>query len=101
MRKLLFGAAIIISMYSCKSDNSMKDQVQSYLDRYNTKYRELYTASSEGLWKVNTEIKEGDSTNAKESQKADEAFAANTDSKEKIESSRKYLEHKSELTGLQ
>lgn len=101
MKKFLCVAVLMFALYGCKSGNGIQTEVQSYLDKYNAKYRELYTASSEAQWAVNTKIVAGDSTNAKAAQKADEANAAFTGSKENIEAAKKYLEHKSELTELQ
>jgi peptidyl-dipeptidase A len=101
MKKLLLGALLIILTIGCRQNSNMKTEVQSYLDQYNLKYKELYTASSEGQWKVNTMIKAGDSTNAKAAQKADEAFAEFTGSKENIDKATKYLQSKSALDELQ
>ena len=62
---LLTGAATFISCSDQKSAR-IKD-VQDYLDAYNIKYREQYSASSEGQWLVNTHIVENDTMNAYQS----------------------------------
>ncbi|RYD76016.1 MAG: hypothetical protein EOP53_15500 [Sphingobacteriales bacterium] len=82
-------------------DKALQDSVQKYLDAYNIKYKELYSASSEAAWAVNTHIVEGDSTNAVAAQKADEAMAAFTGSKENIEKARAFLDKKGALTSIQ
>lgn len=97
-----FLPALLIVLASCgNTQQGIQQEVQTYLDDYNKKYRELYTASSEGQWKVNTHIVAGDTVNAYESRIADEAMANFTGSKENIEKARKYLEHEKDLTALQ
>ena len=49
-----------------------------FLERYNDRYTQLYTASNEAQWKANTQIIPGDSTNDKASQQAQETYAAFT-----------------------
>jgi peptidyl-dipeptidase A len=61
----------------------------------------LYTASSEAQWKSNIEIIEGDTTNAKATERANEAYAIFTGSAENIENARKFLERKKHLTAAQ
>ncbi|MBL7949842.1 MAG: peptidase, partial [Bacteroidia bacterium] len=97
-----FLPALLIVLASCgNTQQGIQQEVQTYLDDYNKKNRELYTASSEGQWKVNTHIVAGDTVNAYESRIADEAMANFTGSKENIEKARKYLEHEKDLTALQ
>ena len=87
-----FLPALLIVLASCgNTQQGIQQEVQTYLDDYNKKNRELYTASSEGQWKVNTHIVAGDTANAYESRIADEAMANFTGSKENIEKARKYL----------
>ena len=100
LSKLL--SVLLVLLAACgNTQQGIQQEVQTYLDDYNKKYRELYTASSEGQWKVNTHIVAGDTVNAYESRIADEAMANFTGSKENIEKARKYLEHEKDLTALQ
>ena len=68
---------------------------------YSITYQDLYTKSAEAEWASNTNIVEGDSTNAVATRKANEAFAAFTGSAENIDQARTFLEQKSHLTDLQ
>ncbi len=102
MNKIIgYALGLGLALYSCKPANTMQQKAQSYLDRYNAKYRELYTSSNEGQWKVNTHMVKGDSSNAIASGKADEAMAAFTGSKANIDSSQYFLKYEKELTDLQ
>ena len=104
MKKVFFIAVLLLSIcgsYASKAPASIRETVQAYLDSYNAKYRELYTASSEGQWAVNTKMVKGDSTNSIAATKADEAMAAFTGSKENIDKSREYLKQEALLTELQ
>jgi len=93
---------IIITAFSCtdQKTTSLKE-VQVYLDKYNSKYQELYTASSNGQWMVNTHIVEGDTMNAYQSGLADEAFAKFTGSNENIEKATSFLKMEKDLTPVQ
>src|SRR5262245_25042373 len=83
------------------SPSPLQSEVQRYLDGYNAEFVKLYTASNEAQWVSNTHIVEGDETNAKRTRAADEALAVFTGSVANIETSKKYLAQKSELTDLQ
>ena len=103
MKKLLFISVLAISlMAACKQDHSkIQGEAQTFIDGYTTEYVKLYTASSEAQWKSNIEIIEGDSTNAKATEAANEAYAKFTGSAENIENAKKFLEHRKHLTELQ
>ncbi len=102
MKKLAFLASVLGFFIACTNDSQKHQQeVQNYLDGYNNKYKELYTASSEGQWSVQTHIVEGDTTNAYNSRVADEAMAKFTGSKGNIDTATNFLKWKSELTPLQ
>ncbi len=102
MKKILTLISIAFLFISCGNNAEQhKKEVQQFLDAYNLKYQELYTASSEGQWKVQTHIVEGDTTNATISRIADEAMAKYTGSKENIDKATTYLKWKSELSSLQ
>ena len=95
---LVFG----ISISACKQDHSkIQAEAQAFIDTYTAEYLKLYTASSEAQWKSNIEIIEGDTTNAKATERANEAYAMFTGSAENIENARKFLEHKKHLTASQ
>jgi peptidyl-dipeptidase A len=89
-------------LYSCVANkDAHKTEVSEFLQGYNQKYRELYAASSEGQWKLNTNIVEGDTMNAFNAGKADEAMAKFTGSKENIRMATSYLEWEKELDTIQ
>ena len=67
------------------------------MGRIAQRYVELYAASSETEWAVNTRIVEGDDTNRLAAEEAKKALAGFTGSVENIERARKYLERRSEL----
>ncbi len=97
MRNVLIALATL-TLVGCSNH---QQEVQSFLDSYNQEYRRLYTASSEGQWKVNTHIVEGDTVNAFESRQADEAMAKFTGSTVNSDKARKYLAWEKELTPIQ
>jgi peptidyl-dipeptidase A len=86
---------------SAAAHADLQREVQGWLDAYSASYQKLFTAASEAEWASNTHIVEGDDTNAKRTEAADEAFAAFTGSVENIQALRGFLEHKAELTPLQ
>lgn len=106
MLKQFLGAVCIsaVLLSSCGGNGGGGDVVkdaQKFIDDYTTEYVKLYTNSQNAQWKSNIEIKEGDSTNSVAAQKADEAMAAFTGSKENIENARKYLDQKDKLNEIQ
>lgn len=103
MKKIIIVLlSISISMSACKQDHSkIQAEAQAFIDAYTTEYLKLYTASSEAQWKSNIEIIEGDTTNAKATERANEAYATFTGSIENIENARKFLEHKKHLSPAQ
>ncbi len=76
-------------------------EVQTYLDEYNKKYQELYTASTAGQWQVNTHIVEGDTMNAYNSGLADQALAKFTGSNVNIEKARSFMKWENDLKPIQ
>jgi len=98
-------AAILISatlFFSCMDQKSAHiKEVQDFLDGYNKKYKELYTASSEGQWVLNTHIVEGDTMNAFNAGKADENMAKFTGSNENINKANAFMKWEKELTSKQ
>jgi peptidyl-dipeptidase A len=108
MKKILFTAVAAAFLLSACGDGGAKKEegkgdaeAQAFLDTYTKEYVQLYTNSSEAQWKANTEIKDGDTTNATNAQKADEAMAAFTGSKENIEAAKKFLKEEGKLSPIQ
>lgn len=91
-----------VLFFSCNDGGGdVQKDAQAFIDSYTEKFVELYANSSEAQWKFNTEIVEGDTANKVAAQKADEAMAAFTGSKENIEQAKKFLEQKDMLTDIQ
>jgi peptidyl-dipeptidase A len=80
---------------------AIQQEAQAFLDSYTKEYVQLYTASSEAQWQSNTAIKEGDTTLTVAARNADEAMAAFTGSNTNIETARKLMAEKDQLTDLQ
>ncbi|MBA3828756.1 MAG: M2 family metallopeptidase [Taibaiella sp.] len=100
MKRYLLAALCVLAIAGCH-DTDPKTSAQDFIDGYTTEYVKLYTADQEAQWKANIEIKKGDSTNSTAAQKADEAMAVFTGSKENIEKARSLMAHKEQLTELQ
>lgn len=75
-------------------------KAQDFINTYTREYVRLYTNSSLAQWQSNIEIKPGDTVNSTAAQKADEAMAAFTGSRENITNARKFLKEKG-LTSIQ
>lgn len=101
---LLFTAFI----FACNNNNSteqkstpVQDQAQAYLDGYNKTYQQLYTADQLAQWKLNTRIVKGDTLSQHLADEADKVLAQFTGSTANIDSAKKYLAIKDQLTPLQ
>ena len=104
MKKILFSVLLLALIVSCKSEPSqeiIKNEAQTYLDDYTKTFQKLYYEASEAEWAANTRIVVGDTLNAYNVQKTGEAIAAFTGSKEVIEKTRGFLEHKDKLDIVQ
>ncbi|MBS1690233.1 MAG: M2 family metallopeptidase, partial [Bacteroidetes bacterium] len=103
MRKLLcVSAAMVLLLAACdQKKNGVRDEAQNFLDDYTQEYVKLYTQDQLAQWISNIEIKKDDSTNTIAAQKADEALAVFTGSKDNIDKARKFLDQKAELTEIQ
>jgi peptidyl-dipeptidase A len=105
MKKTILSALVIIAIISCKTetkiDSQAKKDTQAFLDVYTSTFQELYYDSAEAEWAANTHIVEGDTINAYNVQKANEAYAIFTGSKEVIKKTRALLEKKVELDLVQ
>lgn len=77
------------------------EEAQRFIDRYTKEYVNLYARSAEAQWKANIEIVPGDNDNSLNAQKADEAMAAFTGSRENIDQARRFLNNKENLSGKQ
>ncbi len=76
-------------------------EVQAFLDAYTTRFVELYATANEAEWASNTFIKEGDDTNRRRTEAANEALAAYTGAVDNIEQTRGFLERRGALPPLQ
>ncbi len=100
--KLVFSVCLVTLFAACGGGKEEHiKEVQAYLDDYNKKYQELYTASAAGQWQVNTHIVEGDTMNAYNSGIADQALAKYTGSNVNIEKARQFMKWEKELLPLQ
>ena len=104
MKKILFSIFILVLIVSCKTEpknENVKQEAQTFLDDYTNTFKQLYYEASEAEWAANTRIVAGDTINAYNVQKTGEAIAAFTGSKEVIEKTRGFLEHKDKLDLVQ
>ncbi|WP_456440699.1 M2 family metallopeptidase [Psychroserpens sp.] len=108
MKKTILLMAVLISVFSCKKDTNnsetataTKEDVQVFLDEYTKSFTKLYYDSALAEWDANTRIVAGDTTNAYNVQKANEALAKFTGSTDVIEKTRKFLESKDDLDIVQ
>ncbi|UKM64841.1 M2 family metallopeptidase [Flavobacteriaceae bacterium GSB9] len=101
MKKIILLITLVILFSSCKHENkngsAIKNEVQSYLDNYNTVYKKLHYKSGLAKWDANTHIVPGDTINAYKVQKAEEALANFTGSNENINKARQFLKNKDVL----
>ena len=108
MRKLILLITLIFSFTSCKKDNQTKESntelkadVQAFLDDYTNTYTKLSYDSSLAEWDGNTKIIAGDTLNAYNIQKANEALAKFTGSTDIIEKTKTFLESQDDLNIIQ
>jgi peptidyl-dipeptidase A len=96
-------SAAAVAMVACgpSVDTGIRKEVQAFVDDYTAMYVELYTASSEAEWASNTRIVEGDDTNRKRTEAANQALTAFTGSVEVIERARSFLDRRDALDPLQ
>ncbi|MBX7109258.1 MAG: M2 family metallopeptidase [Chitinophagales bacterium] len=94
---------MLTGLMSCNSQKKENTSaaLESYLRQYNLEYQKLYAASAAGQWMLNTHIVEGDTMASHNAALADEAMAKFTGSKANIDSARKYLALKDQLTPIQ
>ncbi|WP_323788652.1 M2 family metallopeptidase [Psychroserpens sp.] len=108
MKKTILLIAVLITVFSCKNDTktsetatASKEDVQAFLDDYTASFTKLYYESALAEWDANTRIVAGDTTNAYNVQKANEAFAKFTGSTDVIEKTREFLKSKDDLDIVQ
>jgi peptidyl-dipeptidase A len=100
------AAVLVVTACSNPSKNnsaneSIKAQAQKFLDAYNKEYQLLSIASNEASWKSNTYIVEGDTATKNATNRTSEAIATFTGSNANIDSAKKYLALKDQLSELQ
>ena len=106
---IILLSVFLIFTYACgeapkevkKEKNKISAELDAFLDTYNQQYMNLYYASSEAQWILNTRIVEGDTVTGKLAEEADAAYAAFMGSEENISQCRKFLESKDQLTAIQ
>ncbi len=101
MKKLAMIILVMFIGVSCNQGGNVQHEAQAFLDNYTDTFLKLYYEEAKAEWKSNTYIVEDDEKTAAATQKAKEAKAEFTGSKENIEKARALLEHKNQLTGLQ
>ncbi len=102
MNRLMIALIGTVLSMSCSQQNpEAVAEAQTFLDDYTARLLEVYYASAQAEWQSNTEIIEGDTTNAARTNRANEAYAAFTGSVENIEQARKFLARKGQLDPLQ
>ena len=90
----IFGSFLMATVACSNAEDDaakIAEEATAFLEDYNKKFQELYTASAEAEWAANTHIVAGDEMNAKNVQKANEAMAAFTGSAENIEKAKGFL----------
>ncbi len=105
MKKLFFVSLMGMLVVGCNNNPEKeltpKEEAQAFLDNYTQKYQELYAASSEAEWALNTKIVAGDTLTGNKAEQAGKAFAAFTGSEENINKARTFMKLGKELDKLQ
>ena len=108
MKKILILVATIGIFTACNNSSSKSNgnekiqaDAQKYLEIYNKEYQRLTIAANEASWKSNTYIVEGDTATKNATNRSNEAIATYTGSNANIDSAKKYLAIKEQLTELQ
>lgn len=98
--------AALALLASCKESEEQKKmriqkQADAYLTTYNIEYQKLSTGASEAAWLLNTKIVDGDSITQKQYEEATQKLTDFQGSLNNIDSAKKYLAIKDQLTPLQ
>lgn len=80
---------------------TVKADAQAFITDYTNGFVKLYAQSSEAEWAANTRIVDGDDSNQKRVEAANQAMAAFTGSSEHIDKARAFLAKKDQLSDLQ
>jgi len=89
------------TLAACDRRTDIGLHAQAFLEEYTARYLELYTASQEAEWASNTRIVDGDDTNRRRTEAANQALAEFAGSTEVIASARAYLEWREHLSPIQ
>ncbi|MCH8947994.1 MAG: M2 family metallopeptidase [Acidobacteria bacterium] len=98
---VVLACLVLLGGTSCRRATEIQMEVQGFLDGYTATYADLSYAAALAEWESNTRIVEGDDTNAQRTRAANEALAAFTGSIENIETCRRLLVQREQLTPLQ
>ncbi len=98
---VVLACLLLLSGTSCRRATEIQMEAQGFLDDYTATYADLSYAAAQAEWESNTRIVEGDDTNAQRTRAANEALAAFTGSIENIETCRRLLVQREQLTPLQ
>ncbi len=86
---------------SSLDNEAVRTRADAFLQRYDAELQPLYYASSKAEWEANTHIVEGDTTASARARAANEALADFTGRVTTIETARRLLERRDDLTPLQ
>ena len=86
---------------SLKPAGTTSAEAQKFIDEYTAEWMKLRYTVVLAEWKSNTQIIEGDETNAKATNAAQEKLTAFTGSRANIEAATRFLKQKNQLTPLQ
>lgn len=101
MKRVLLFFCFSLGVSCAPSERDLQTQAQAFLDEYTVKFKALYYLSALAEWASNTNIAEGDTTNAHNTRIANETLAAFTGSVTNIEKAREFLAKQDKLTPLQ
>src|SRR5690606_24805448 len=96
----------IIALAACKPSAeerraALQAAADAYLTAYNDEYQRLYTAAAEAEWVLNTRIVDGDTATQRAYERTRKAYTDFRGSQANIDSARKYLGMRDQLTPLQ
>jgi peptidyl-dipeptidase A len=100
---IVIGIVLVVSCKPSEEERkaALHAQADAYLTSYNNEYKRLYTASQGAEWTLNTKIVKDDTVTQKLYETAKEQFASFLGSQANIDSARKYIALKDQLTPLQ
>ncbi len=99
---LISATAVMLACNTAQKKSSpIQEQAQAFLTGYNKTYQQLTNADQLAQWKLNTRIVKGDTLSQHIADEADKALAKFTGSVANIDSAKKYLAIKDQLSSLQ